>query len=97
VGVEHADAPAIAAAVARARVAFGTDRQEFDAGTLARLRLANTFHTKQVDGARLRREVFGGALGVGLASGSVLVKQLNRYFTEEDVAAAMRVVEASGL
>ncbi|KAF5835757.1 hypothetical protein DUNSADRAFT_6938 [Dunaliella salina] len=94
VGVENAAPKAILTSLKAAAPSY-YPRQEFSQVELMEAGFINAFNTKQVLGAKLRREVLCSALGIDSCTGSALITALNRFFTREQYEQAVRIAEAA--
>mmetsp|Transcript_13649 Transcript_13649/g.36910 ORF Transcript_13649/g.36910 Transcript_13649/m.36910 type:complete len:380 (-) Transcript_13649:431-1570(-) len=93
VGVENAAPKAILTSLKAAAPSY-FPRQEFSQVELMEAGFINAFNTKQVHGAKLRREVLCSALGIDSCTGSALITALNRFFTREQYEHAVNKAEA---
>ena len=109
VGVEHAAPEAIRKALNLARPAAseggssGTSRSAFDKARLAEWGLcaapgeaAPDEKWRAFGGVRARRRLVGERLGVGDCDAKQLIRQLNLFFEEEEVARAMDALPGEG-
>jgi len=109
VGVEHAAPEAIRRALNLARPAAseggssGTSRSAFDKARLAEWGLcaapgeaAPDEKWRAFGGVRARRRLVGERLGVGDCDAKQLIRQLNLFFEEEEVARAMDALPGEG-
>lgn len=97
VGVQHASAESIAAALRAARPSE-PHRAEFSAELLAALGLTAAFDSEAGPGASKLRHALCDALGIGRCNGKQLLRQLNCYgFTREEVSAALERLQDGGV
>lgn len=94
-GIEHVVPVGVQHALARARPSWPKDRAVWGLEDLQRLQLANAFDAghegvvRGPGGAAARRRQLCALLGLGRCTAAQLLAALNRYFSEEDVEAAL--------
>jgi len=100
-GIEHVVPVGVQTALADAQRSWPRDRVVWRLEDLQRLGLANAFDAgheglvRGAGGAAARRRQLCALLGLGKCSAAQLVTALNRFFSEDQVQAALQEVDAT--